>query len=48
MTKAELDDFHGEVSEKLRIGMPGSPIFKFDAEDLASAGGPVAASTQSF
>lgn len=38
MTRSELDDLRAHVSEALRIGMPGSPVYQFNAEDLTSTG----------
>ncbi len=38
LTKAELEDFRAHISEELSIGMPGSPVYHFDAEDLIITG----------
>ena len=38
LTRSELDDFRAHVCEGLRIGMPGSPVYQFNSEDLTSTG----------
>ena len=38
LTKAELDEFRADISEELSIGMPGSPVYQFNAEDLVTTG----------
>lgn len=38
LTKAELVDFRAHISEELKIGVPGSPVYQFDAEDLITTG----------